>query len=212
MAALSVFVPGILPHVPGCPAIAARLEALRAATEFCAMTKAWREWLAPIDVAAGTATYSLVLPTGSALTLPIEVKWGDIRLTPLTRDDALAAYGETWDSEYSASPEGYIMPDLSSITLAPTPDTALADGLNILAALQPAADATTVPDFLAEQYREIINHGAIGGLLGTQGKPWSNPQLGDRFSRMFASEVAGVSIRAAKGWSRRALRTTISPL
>jgi hypothetical protein len=206
-ASLNVFLPYVLPSVMGCPDVMARDRILAACIDFCEQTQAWQDWLTPIDVVANTQDYTLPVPDGAAIAGLEEVKLGDARLDPLTRADALDLYGETWDSDLRGTPAGYLRPDDYTLSLCPIPADSATGLLKVYATLQPARNATTVPDQLAEHHRETIAHGALARLLAVPGQPWSNPPLAAFYAQQFAGQIGSAAGKAAKGLTRRPLRS-----
>lgn len=57
--------------------------------------------------------------------------------------------------------------------------------LNVWAAFQPARTATTVEDFLYNDYLEVIADGAKGLLFGLMAKPWTNGELAQYFTGLY---------------------------
>lgn len=205
MAALGLFLPYVLPAVPGCPDEAARLEVRRACVQFCRETRVWQAWLSPVAVTAGQGAYTLALPSNAGLTMPEEVKFGDVRLEPLSRAGALEIYGETWDSALSGQPRHYVMDGDNGIALVPTP---IQDGtLNVLAVLEPTQSAGAVPDVLLVNYPESIAHGALARLLAVPGAAWSNPQLAGWHGQQFGIDIGGYSAVVAKGRTKAPFAT-----
>lgn len=207
MAALDDFLPYVLPHVPGCPQVAARIEVRKACRQFCRETRVWKEWLDPVDVVANEGEYALAAPADARVVWVEEVKLGDTRLEPMTRDDALAALGPSWDTTRRGEPSGYYQPDQDTVDLIPCPETSVAGALRVYVSLEVAEDAAAVPDLLAARYREAIAYGALARLLAVPGKPWSNPQAVAYYDGRFSAEMGGVAGRVAAGFTRRPLRT-----
>ena len=58
-------------------------------------------------------------------------------------------------------------------------------GLAVWVALKPTLDATTVEDFIYEDYLEVIADGARGMLFGMAGQPWANGELATYYTRRY---------------------------
>jgi len=58
-------------------------------------------------------------------------------------------------------------------------------GLAVWVALKPTLDATTVEDFIYEDYLEVIADGARGALFGMAGQPWANGELATYYTRRY---------------------------
>jgi len=58
-------------------------------------------------------------------------------------------------------------------------------GLSVWVALKPTLDATTVEDFIYEDYLEVIADGARGALFGMAGQTWANGELATYYTRRY---------------------------
>jgi hypothetical protein len=58
-------------------------------------------------------------------------------------------------------------------------------GLAVWVALKPTLDATTVEDFIYEDYLEVIADGARGALFGMAGQTWANGELATYYTRRY---------------------------
>lgn len=58
-------------------------------------------------------------------------------------------------------------------------------GLAVWVALKPTLDATTIEDFIYEDYLEVIADGARGMLFGMAGQTWANGELATYYTRRY---------------------------
>lgn len=58
-------------------------------------------------------------------------------------------------------------------------------GLSVWVALKPTLDATTIEDFIYEDYLEVIADGARGMLFGMAGQPWANGELATYYTKRY---------------------------
>ncbi len=58
-------------------------------------------------------------------------------------------------------------------------------GLSVWVALKPGLDATTIEDFIYEDYLEVIADGARGMLFGMAGQPWANGELATYYTKRY---------------------------
>lgn len=58
-------------------------------------------------------------------------------------------------------------------------------GLAVWVALKPTLDATTVEDFIYEDYLEVIADGARGALFGMAGQTWANGELATYYTKRY---------------------------
>ncbi|MEG3807310.1 hypothetical protein DBT53_005940 [Aerococcus mictus] len=91
----------------------------------------------------------------------------------------------------------------NTVTLFPKASGSLSLRLILL----PSQDATTLPDFLVDQYAREIGWGAAGEILTTPNAEFANPQLGLDFRSRFEDRLNSLQVRAAKGQHGAPLRT-----
>jgi hypothetical protein len=201
MKPLDAFLGKINPYAPGC-AIPTAYSAIRdAAIEFCERTRLWRyedEFAVSADEAECIAT-----PVGSVL-LDIERAWFDgARLTPATVD-LLDKHMDGWrDGSLTGQPQYISQIELNTLRLIP----AQAGTVKLSLWLKPSQDCLDLPDFLADQYREVIAHGALGRLLMMPGQPYTNADLGAGFLASFERKLVGLSGKGVTGQQRARVRT-----
>jgi len=58
-------------------------------------------------------------------------------------------------------------------------------GLSVWVALKPTLDATTIEDFIYEDYLEVIADGARGMLFGMAGQQWANGELATYYTKRY---------------------------
>lgn len=58
-------------------------------------------------------------------------------------------------------------------------------GLSVWVALKPTLDATTIEDFIYEDYLEVIADGARGMLFGMAGQTWANGELATYYTKRY---------------------------
>lgn len=169
MALWSDLYPELLIAAPGAADPLLDRSLARAAQEFYRRTRIWRQWLAPITIAAATRGYTLTLPTGSNV----------VRLEQAKRNDSdfpiLSQRGIDVDlSAKQWREHGLVSNDRRTITLAR--DLPADDVLYIEASLMPDLDtATGISDDDLDQYGRDIAEGAKALLLAQNRAPWADP-------------------------------------
>ncbi len=194
----------INPYAPGCAAPTAYFAIRQAAIEFCERTRLWR-YEDEFDVSAAESE-SIVTPYGSVL-LDIErascdgepleprtVAWLDERM-PTWRDG-----GAVGDPKYLTQLE------LNTMRIVP----GKAGTVKISVWLKPSQDCMDLPDFMVDQYREIIAHGALGRILMMPNQPYTNGDLGAGFMASFQGKLVGLSGKSVTGQQRARVRTKAS--
>lgn len=194
--ALSTYLPDVLPHVPMCPSVVALHEVLRAAQDFFERSRVWKAMTAPVAVAAAQLVVDVV---GPANTDParIEAAWLDgRRLYPQTVEALNDVAGPLWTSQGGATSH-YVQMTPYQVQLYPLPSVAAAQGIIFNVAVMPSDTATTLPDDVADRYRDQIIMGAKARLMLRMGKPWSNPQMGAALMQQVDSDVAKFNASAS---------------
>jgi hypothetical protein len=206
---LSSFLPYVLPHVPGCPKMAAKEEVLRACIEFCEKSLVWKNTPAAINVVSGTATYAISVPSGGQVVKLEALYHNGERLDPMTTRDLEGLYTD-WTTE-TGTPLYYTQSVPTSVILVPEPDTSITSGLRFQGVYKPTRTATTVEDFLYNDYAEEISAGAVARLLATHGKTWTNPDYAPAFMNKFMGGIGLAKIRASKNFTTQSLRVCNRP-
>lgn len=213
MRALDLFLPLVAPVVMGAPE-PLLLQALRmACIEFCRRTDTVQCIQAPVAVVAGTQDYAVTVPADMVLVRVLGAAWQGVWLVPVPPDDVTsdvalrgAAIGAA--IPLSGAPRHFFQktPDLSTISLYPIPDVALAGGLLIKASFCPTQAATQVEDALFDEWAEGIAAGAAARVLAIPGQGFTGSPAGPaaRFERavseakrqkMFGKMTAGARVQ-----------------
>jgi hypothetical protein len=73
--------------------------------------------------------------------------------------------------------------------------------------LKPSMDADQVPDFLLNQYHELVAWGALGRLLSTPDQPFTDVAMGAAYLSMAEQKLGALSWRGVTGQQRAPVRT-----
>jgi hypothetical protein len=92
-------------------------------------------------------------------------------------------YDRSWRT-HGAEPT-YFLPDTETIQLSWRPVEAVTDGLRIKAVLQPTQSAATVPDFLYNDWQNVIRDGALGELYAMVNEPWGDIRMAGLYEGRF---------------------------
>ncbi|HEY6043424.1 MAG TPA: hypothetical protein VIU43_00870 [Nitrosospira sp.] len=191
------------PDVPGCPLAALDIALRQAAISFCEHTLAWRYDHPDIPVVSNMGSYTFSPPAGAVVAAIIYAEFNgrEIGSSIAEADKQMAS----WRNQ-TGIPE-YILGSGTSLMLAPVPG---ASGiLTMTVALKPAPGAGGIEDFLFDEYRETIIHGALARLMLSPKKPYMNVQLAQYHDQQFAIRMADAGMRAARSYIRAPLRTRI---
>jgi hypothetical protein len=193
---LDAFMPAIRPYAPGCANPTAFAAIRLAAIEFCERTKLWR-WEDDFDMVAGDAE-QITTPYGSVL-LELDKVFFEGQELGRATPNTLDLMEPGWRSNsVDGQPRYVTQTELNTIRLVPSQ----AGHVNVYGWLKPTADAKQLPDFLSDQYREIIAAGALARLLAQPGQPFSNPTNGAGYAALFDMKITDLLGKAASGQQR----------
>lgn len=203
MTDLDAFLPNIRPYAPGVADPTAYFAIRQAAIEFCERTKLWRF---ADEFMVSDATEPLVAPVGSVV--------HDIEVT-LFNGAELAAKTPAWLDEHCAGwragaltgqPAYVTQTEPNTITLVPWQ----AGTVNLSLWLKPAQNADELPDFIADQYRQVIANGALSYILVIPNQSFTNPDMGNAFGGAFQQKLDTLSNKGSTGQQRARARTRAS--
>lgn len=200
MTELDVFLPKIMPYVPGCPEPTAFAAIIKAAQDFCERTRLWRDE----DQFNVTPTSCNVVcaPEGADLFEIEHATLNGYQLTPISIGD-LNRDMPDW-REREGMPGHYItQTEPGSVLVVPRS----AGKLRLATILRPSNDADQLPDFIAQHYSQAIADGALAEILMTPNQPFTAPDRAQFYSMRFESRVSELSTRSIKGQQRARLRT-----
>lgn len=202
---LSTFLPHIKQYAPGIATPTAYFGIRQAAIDFCQRTKTWR-YEDEFDITEGEAE-QITTPANSVL-LDIEhVLFEGNNLEPKTTawlDDNLHG----WRVNESNSIKARYVTQTEQNTLRIVPGAA--GHVNLYVWLKPSQDCDQLPDYLGDQYRETIAHGALARILMMPNMPFSNPQLGAMFLGLFNAALDTFQNKGSIGQQRAHPRTKAS--
>jgi hypothetical protein len=206
MTTLDSFLPYVRPWAPGVPDTTAHKNIRFAIIEFCERTRLWK-YEDDYDVTEATCNGPITSPTGAVLhDIEIVMFDGHELEAVATRDlDRLAPGWRTGDLG-GGIPKYYTQIDQSTLRVVPAKD----GHLYLCLRLKPAPDATTIPDFIANEYSECIGWGALGRLLTVPGQSYSNPELGQFYLQKFSEKIDRLNTKGSTGQQNARKRTRAS--
>jgi len=195
----------VLPDVPGALQPVAEHAIRRAAQEFFKRSKAWK---IDITITAQADVSNYVVDPGAGLTL-IEVLDVPAPLSLATTDEFMRiTYGEDWRSA-EGTPRALFMPTPGAARLFPTPSESGAAYV-LQVAVMPSDSATSIPDDMAERYREGIAAGALSRLMLSAKKPYSDDARGQMKRGEFEGAIGKAIEDRATGFGAGRVRRRIT--
>jgi hypothetical protein len=191
--------------VPSCPDFLKDRAVQRAAREFFQKTRSWRETyegygLGPgdkeIDANRLANKFSL-----QAVVLDINDMWLSSDGTPLikTSKEALDKNVSGWTLEDGDEPTHYFMTPQKILRIYPmmATDADIVD-LDVELILVPTLSMTVFPDYLFEDYAEVITAGAASILQMQPDAKWTSPDLAIANAGKFQGGIQGARLEQAK--------------
>lgn len=180
-------------------------EVRKTLMELCVRTTIWRAYLDPLTVVAGYNTIEITGDTGATIAELITVELSGVPLEARTIG-WLNENVQDWKTS-AGVPRFYTQMRPDELILAPLPASRVSGGLKIVAAQQPARDATTIPAWLYDRYQEEILNGACSRLMLLPNKPWTDEANGaDRRDR-WISCLGAIKAQAATSYGAAPIRT-----
>lgn len=193
---LDEFLPNIRPYAPGVPDLVAYEWIRQAATEFCERTRLWR--YEDSFAITGTNPEIIVAPTGAVIHEIERIDFDGEKVAKAT-----PAQLDEWLPDWRAgtldgTPQWFTQVEPNTISLAPVQ----AGTLKVWLWLKPAPDAEELPDFISDQYRQIIADGALSRILLIPGQSFTNEALSSVFSGAFQSKLSALFTKGITGQQR----------
>jgi hypothetical protein len=178
-------------------------QIVRIIRDFCKKTWIWRYTLTEIDVVEDQANYTLTLPTTDGSADLVMVDWAkfkadgtdDNQYTYLEPINLLSEELPSSTSRFSAGYVNettdaptffYVDPD-DTLYLLPTPNSTAAGtaNLQVKVIVMPALTATKVPDFIYDDWVEVLAKGVAGRVCNMASERWYDPKLSDRYTYQY---------------------------
>jgi len=203
MPLLSAFYPYVVPTAPGVPDFTVDRVLVDAAIQFCRDTLIWVADIDPVPLVPGTDAYELFADANADVlaVLDARVRSGS-RTTALHRSTPRQQYEMVGQSGAPTSYNHAI-----SNTISVFPASQAAGTLECVAALQPKAGATTLPDMLYQDWRETIGAGAASRLLMVYG----DLRMASTAEMVYLAGVSRANAQRQVGRQRTPLRSTPVP-
>lgn len=193
----------IFPSVQGCPMSMVKQAARDVCIDFCAKTLLWKQESTKNNIIAGEYLYTFAPPGGSKVVMPyrvaiIDPQTGDTsELTPYSEED-LDSLNPLWRDKETEKPYGYVMVSDDTIRLVGKPTVTMLDSLVANVALKPTRMADSCPNFIFEDWAEVIAAGALAKLHASKNKVWAIPELVGHYTNIYRDGVSRAKSKSAK--------------
>lgn len=198
------YLPEVMPSVSGCPQPIAITAIRNAAIELCMSAPVWREDIDPIYPVSGLAEYDIDTPDGSQAVVGELGQYQGSDFYPVPESEVAAISNITSDA---GTPTHYNLSNPETVKLFPTPnDDAPTTGITLKLRLAPTRDAYEAPDWLYNQYADIIAYGAKKRLQEMNGRPWFDRVASMDNDRLFQGAIAGIRGKISRGHTNASQR------
>jgi hypothetical protein len=202
MAALTDFLPEVLPYLPGC-SVPLALKQLRAiCMDFCSVAPIAQATIDPIDLAAGEPEYDIDAPNGTDVTLILSARLNGRPLSIIGLNDADFSAARTT----MGTPQGIKQTAGNSFLLDVSPTYDMPQAVALIIATKPKRNANTVADVLLNDYAYDIGQGAIGRLLMMPNQPFSAPANAFAYTALYERARTNARIRAEQSFGQTSAR------
>jgi hypothetical protein len=186
--------PDVLPDVLGCPELTVERHILRAAQDFCARTRCWRQDLDPITT-DGTSELDIDYPDRAE----------GVKLMAATlggEDIGVEAADNTRMGDRLRGSQGLTRvrtDNLRTVLLMPTQAAGAQLVLNMV--LKPGDESTGLPDDIVDRYGSTIALGALSTLLKVNKAEWANPALATDKKQEYEAQRARIATAVWRAFS-----------
>ncbi len=186
MAEWSAFHSRLLPRVIGCPVPVANAELRNSAEEFFSKTRAWREWLEPLQIYSDEVRdLDMDVPAG-AYVIRVEAATKDG--SPLPVDGAM-----TLSADPMRHPSGDGVSSTDRRVLMLSRSFPQGTRIQVQASLAPTEDAIGLPDHLTQQYASAIVAGALHRIRSLPNQVFTDDARSALDLAFFEREISRVS-------------------
>lgn len=230
MAQLSSLHSRILTRTPKASTLMVAQELQDVVIDFFERTRCYQTELAPQDVLADTAEYTITPPANYMLVEPYTVRVNGHPVYPTSEDTldlqweelsrgygyqlyhssaAVGADSPDWRTATSTDPLYYFMSAKTGklrLVAIPTTSYTGTNGLIFAGAWKPLIGVTQIDDSIFNDYYQSFIDGALARMFAIPERPWTNPTLAAFHQRRYEDAVAEAEA-AVKANQQRASRS-----
>lgn len=189
----------IMPSVQGCPVTMVKNALRNACIEFCEKTLIWKQDSILNDVVEGYDLYVFAPPKDAKVIMPYRVTFNGVEVQP-TDLQSLESFMPNWKDLKEETPRYYFLAFDDVVRLVGTPTKTFLNALSADVALKPSRTADKCPEFLFNDWAEVIAAGALARLHAMSGKIWANPEMVNYYNKIFREGISRARSKSAKSW------------
>jgi hypothetical protein len=166
----------------------------------------WTLELPAIDVVMDQAEYQLTT-TGASIAGADRAAFNGKTIFPasetaLDEDDTQIGGNEEWRTKTTDKPERYFVTIEKKVRLVYIPDADLTGGLIVWAILVPDITAIVVPEFLWDNFKDMVSDGTRGRLKSMLDMPWTDLKTAGEFLASYEMQMIDAKQKKHKGFQR----------
>lgn len=189
----------VMPSVQGCPVSMVKNAIRSACIEFCEKTLIWKQDSILNDVLEGYNMYVFAPPKEAKVVMPYRVTFNGVEVQP-TDLQSLESFMPDWKDMKEETPKYYFLAFDDVVRLVGTPTKSFINALSADVALKPTRSAEKCPEFIYNDWAEVIAAGALARLHAMSGKIWATPELVSHYTKIFREGISRARSKSAKSW------------
>jgi hypothetical protein len=198
--------PDVIPAAQLCPSKIIRREIVNTCRDLCDRTMLWTLELPAIDIVMNQAEYQLTT-TGASIAAADRAAYNGSTIFPvsetaLDEDDTQVDGNTEWRTKTTDVPERYFVTIEKKIRLVYIPNAAKTGGLKVWVILIPLITAIVVPDFLWDNFKDMVSDGARGRLKSMLDMPWTDLKTAGEFLASYEMQMVDAKQKKHKGFQR----------
>lgn len=201
MKSIDEFLPKIHQFAPGIADPVAYEWIVQAAIEFCEKTRAWVDF--DEYTLSGIDPSGIIAPADSVIHEIATLNFNGEELQPRSPADMDNLVPGWRQGRARGNPMYFTQMTPNTVAVAPLQ----AGRITAWLTLKPSPDARMLPDFLSDQYRQVIADGALARILVLPNQPFTNPTLAQAMLTNFQYKLMTLATKGASGQQRARLRS-----
>ena len=179
MANFKDLAPQVQPEAQECPLAVIENETRKTARNFCERTTYWRHEHDPITTGNDTGLYDLTIPDQAQIVAVLSPARHRREIIEQRDKHWLDENLPNWAEETNIQARWFRMVAPTTLRLIPYPTAAESEtgALSVYIALKPSPLSTTIPDFVFNEWYEVLTEGVLAALFSRPGKAYYNPDL-----------------------------------
>lgn len=153
-------------------------------------------------VTLSKSSYGLSTTSGEVIEVR-KSRFGGSNLSPTSRQILDQSSEPNWDKRTATTPTHFIVETDKRIRIVPMPSEYGENDIEVWVYLRPLTTATSVEDFLYEDYMETIRDGALARLFRMARQPWGDMQMAMVYEQAYESRRTDAFMKGQNGFAAK---------